>query len=147
MKVKLDPGAYMPKRAHEYDAGLDLRSMICQTIPARGSAVFDTGVHIQLPHSTFGDIRPKSGLNFKHDVVCEKQRISEVMMTDGTIDETYTGSIKVKLYNLGDTDYNVERGDKICQLVIIPALYVVPERVDELEETDRGDNGFGSTGK
>lgn len=147
MKIKLDPGAYMPERAHEYDAGLDLRSTICQMVPARGSAVFDTGVHIQLPHGTFGDIRPKSGLNFKHDIVCEKERISEVIMTDGTIDEPYTGSIQVKLYNLGDTDYNVERGDKICQLVIVPTLYVVPERADELKETDRGDNGFGSTGK
>lgn len=136
MKIKLDPGAKMPTRAHLWDAGMDLYAMEGKTVPAHGSAVFDTGVHIELPHLSVGFLKSKSGLNVNHDIT-----------SDGVIDTGYTGSIKVKLYNHGDVDYNVNPGDKISQLVILPIDIPDLDVVDELEETDRGDNGFGSSGR
>lgn len=136
MKIKLDPGAYMPTRAHRWDDGLDLRAIRGRTIPAWGSAVFDTGVHIDLPPMTTGFLKSKSGLNMNHNLVGE-----------GVIDPGYTGSIKVKLYNLSDTPYVVQPGDKIIQLVILPVLMPDLVLVDDLEPTERGDNGFGSSGR
>ena len=136
MKVKLDPGAYMPEKSYKTDAGYDLRSPIDIVVPARGNAIIDTGVHIELPPNTVGMLKSKSGLNVKHGIVSE-----------GVIDVGYTGSIKVKLYNHSGYDYTVEAGDKISQLVILPYLSPDLELVDELEETERGNNGFGSTGR
>lgn len=136
MKIKLDSDAIMPTRAHDTDAGLDLYATQPKKIPARGSAIFDTGVHIEFPPNTAGFIKSKSGLNVKHNLT-----------SDGVVDVGYTGSICVKLYNNGDKPYQVERGDKISQLVIVPILTPELELVDELEETDRGSNGFGSTGR
>ena len=71
MKVMLDSGAFAPTRAHKTDAGLDLRSPICIEVPANGSAVIDTGVHIELPNGTVGFLKSKSGLNVKHDITSE----------------------------------------------------------------------------
>lgn len=136
MKIKLDPGAICPTRAHETDAGLDLYAAEDQEVPACGSAIFDTGVHVQLPPFTAGMIVSKSGLNFKRDIV-----------SDGLIDIPYRGSIRVKLYNQGQKSYTVKRGDKISQLVVVDIHLPTLQIVDELDETDRGDNGFGSTGR
>ena len=136
MKIKLDPGAIMPTRAHETDAGLDLYAMEAKKIPARGSAIFDTGVHIELEPNTAGFIKSKSGLNVKHNLTSE-----------GVVDVGYTGSICVKLYNHGDKPYQVERGDKISQLVIMPIYRPKIQKVDNLADTDRGNGGFGSTGR
>ena len=137
MKVVLDKGAYEPIRAHDTDAGLDLRTPIEFTIRPHDSRVIDTGVHIELPRGTFGQLFSKSGLNVKRSIVS----------LGGTIDEGYTGSITVKLYNEGDEEYHFRPGDKIVQLVIMPYLAPEIEYVNELGNTDRGDNGFGSTGK
>lgn len=136
MKIKLDEGAKMPTRAHPTDAGLDLYARETQVVPAKESAKFDTGVHIELPPNTVGYLKSKSGLNVKHGLT-----------SDGTIDVGYTGSIVVKLYNHSGYDYTVNAGDKISQLVIHPILTPELELSDSLEETDRGSNGFGSTGK
>lgn len=136
MKIKLDPGAHMPTRAHPTDAGLDLYAREAQIVPAKESAIFDTGVHIELPIGSVGFIKSKSGLNVKHGITSE-----------GVIDVGYTGSITVKLYNHSGFDYHVEAGDKISQLVILPIFAPHMKLVDELEETERGDNGFGSTGR
>jgi dUTP pyrophosphatase len=135
MKIMLDEGAKV-SRAHPYDAGLDLYARETQIVPAKESAVFDTGVHIELPLCTTGFLKSRSGLNVRHGIVSD----------GGVIDAGYTGSIRVKIYNHSGYDYTVHAGDKISQLVILP--YVAPglELVDSLEETDRGDNGFGSTG-
>lgn len=81
-------------------------------------------------------MKSKSGLNVNHGIIGE-----------GVIDAGYTGSIKVKLYNLSDRGYEFKRGDKIIQLVILPILTPELEQVDSLKETDRGSNGFGSSGK
>lgn len=136
MKIKLDPGAKMPTRAHLWDAGLDLYARECKTIPARGSACFDTGVHIDLPPMSVGFVKSKSGLNVKHNLTSE-----------GVIDAGYTGSIVVKLYNHGDEPYVVMAGDKISQLVILHIMLPDLELVKDLAQTERGDGGFGSTGR
>ena len=136
MKIKLDTGAHMPTRAHDDDAGLDLYAREGKIVPAGGAAKFDTGVHIELPNRTAGMLKSKSGLNVKHGIVSE-----------GVIDVGYTGSIVVKLYNNSRFDYKVNAGDKISQLVILPILTPTLELVDTLDDTERGDNGFGSSGR
>ena len=152
MKVVVEPGAYVPTRAHDTDAGLDLYSMEDKTLDPSGwtavdaetnythqlpfCATFDTGVHIAFEQGTYGKIESKSGLNVKHSVVS----------CGGVIDEGYTGSITVKLYNLGTEPYTVHKGDKIAQLVIMPYLTPKIELVEHLDDTPRGSNGFGSTG-
>ena len=136
MKVKLDNGAFIPKRAHDADAGYDLFAMESKTVPARGSAIFDTGVHMEIPHGFAGVIKSKSGLNIKHDI-----------LSDGLVDSGYSGSIRVKLYNHGDREYQVLRGDKISQIMIVPVHTPDLRIVTELKETERGEHGFGSTGR
>lgn len=137
MKIKLDPGAITPTRAHPTDAGLDLYCREDIRVWPESPAVFDTGVHIELPPGYYGKIESKSGLNVKYDIVA----------CGGVIDEGYTGGIIVKLYNLGRRIHDFKAGDKIAQLIIQP--YAAPELevVDELTETDRGSLGFGSTGR
>ena len=135
MRIKLDEGAKV-SRAHKTDAGLDLYARVTREIPAHRSRIFDTGVHIELPKGTAGILISKSGLNTVHGLT-----------STGLIDEGYTGSIVVKLYNNSDADYTVNEGDKISQLVIVPILTPELEFVDELDETDRGEKGFGSTGR
>lgn len=137
MKIKLDDGAFCPTRAHEWDAGLDLYAMEEQIVPAKESAIFDTGVHIEIPRGYVGFLKSKSGLNVRHGITSE-----------GVIDAGYTGSIVVKLYNNGGFDYKVERGDKISQLVLLPIITPEIELVEKLfGVTERGENGFGSTGR
>lgn len=137
MRVVLDPGAYMPVHEHFADAGFDIRSMETKIVPAHGSAVFDTGVHIEIPLGFAGFLKSKSGLNVNHDITSE-----------GVIDAQFQGSIKAKLYNHGDADYKVMAGDKITQIVFVWIGLTEMEQVDEFGyKTDRGDNGFGSTGK
>ena len=141
MKIMLDEGAKMPTRAHPYDAGLDLYAPegdgAWSISPCGGSITIDTGVHMEIPESCVGFIKAKSGLNVNHGLTCT-----------GVIDSQYTGSIAVKLYNHHHClRYDVRPGDKIAQLVVLPCVLLPLELVDSLEETDRGDNGFGSTGR
>lgn len=136
MKIVLDKGAKMPTRAFATDAGLDIYARETQIVPARESAIFDTGLHIQLPPNTAGFLKSKSGLNVKHGITSE-----------GVVDVGYVGSIVVKLYNHSGYDYTVNEGDKISQLVIVPILTPELELVDSLEDTERGNGGFGSTGR
>ena len=136
MKIMLDEGAVMPTRSHPWDAGLDLYSMEDGYIRCNQHRVFDTGVHVQIPEGFYGEVRSRSGLMCNHGIT-----------TDGTIDAHYNGPIKVCLFNHGGSKYEVKQGDKIAQLVIVPCAIPHLELVDSLEETDRGDNGFGSTGK
>lgn len=137
MKVKLDFGAFMPIRAHETDAGLDLRTPEAFTLYPHSAAIIDTGVHVELPHGTYGKLESKSGLNVKNGIVS----------CGGTIDEGYTGSIKVKLYNLSWNEYRFNAGDKIIQLIVQPCLYEPVELAVALDDTERGEDGFGSTGR
>ena len=146
IKIKLDEGAILPTRAHENDAGLDLYTPIdvevsrCRWIPTEGlivgSATIDTGVHIEIPKGYVGFIKSKSGLMVNHGLTA-----------DGTIDSGYVGSIRVKLFNHTSISYEFRAGEKIAQLVLLPIITPDLEVVDSLDSTDRGENGFGSTGK
>ena len=136
MRVMLDRGAYMPERAHSLDAGYDLRTPRAVTVLPYESVVIDTGVHVEIAPNHVGMIKSKSGLNVKRD-----------MTSEGVIDSGYPGSIRVKLYNHGEHQRVLHKGDKISQLVIMPIVTPELELVDQLEATERGDNGFGSTGR
>lgn len=136
IKIALDEGAVMPSRAHKSDAGYDLFATKDIHIRPHGKVTADTGLHIEIPAGYFGDIRPKSGLLFKHDI-----------LTAGTVDSGYTGSVKVRIINLGDEPYQFRKNEKIAQMVLVPCLTPDLVVVDKLTETERGNGGFGSTGK
>lgn len=136
INVQLDRGAYMPERAHEADAGYDIRTPVKFGLLPEQYAVIDTGVHIAIPQGYVGFLKSKSGLNIKNSIVGE-----------GVIDSGYTGSIKVKLYNFGSRNKMFKLGDKIIQLVILPVYTPKLRQVDKLDVTERGNHGFGSTGR
>lgn len=143
MKIILDKGAYMPERAHKDDAGLDIRTPYAFTLAGcdpsygAGKAIIHTGIHIQTPNGYSAFLKSKSGLNTKHDIIGE-----------GVIDVGYNGEILVKLYNLGPHEHHFDRGDKIIQIVIVKIAEPEElEQVAEFEETERGESGFGSTGR
>lgn len=136
IKVKLAPTAYPPVRAHDTDAGADIRTPDGFTLKAHSSEIVATGVHVQLPPNTVGMLKSKSGLNIRYGIVSE-----------GVIDEGFSGEIMVKLYNHSDHDYRFQRGDKITQLVVMPVHYVTYEQVDEIQGGTRGAAGYGSTGR
>ena len=135
--IKMLPGAFSPERAHPDDAGLDLKAMEGKVIKKRTGETFDTGICMEIPEGWFGKIESRSGLNINHGVVS----------CGGVIDSNYRGSIRVKLYNFGDEDYEVKPGDKIAQLILIKHASYNLELVKELPESDRGENGFGSSGR
>lgn len=135
MKIKLDEGARVLTRAYPTDAGLDVYALHDDVVRAGKSASFRTGVHIELPQDCMGDIRPKSGLMFKHGI-----------LTFGTIDYGYSGEIMVCLFNISSKDYWVQKGDKIAQLVVSQVRYEPVEIVDEITGGERQASGFGSTG-
>lgn len=138
MKIKytLDPGAFKPVKAHKEDAGWDLRTPGSVLVMAHCYAVIDTGVHVQIPEGCVGYVMSKSGLN-----------VHDNLITTGVIDSGYTGSIRVKLYNLGNKDKLFDVGNKIAQLVIQQINTNEMEQVETLEETERGEKGFGSSGR
>ena len=137
VQIMLDDGAYPVVRAHAEDAGLDLRTPVDVTIPVGKGVAIDTGVHILIPRGFYGKLESKSGLNVKHSIVS----------LGGTIDANYAGSIVAKLYNFGSEDYTFHAGDKIVQLVIQTCENPRLVLVNKFPETDRGANGFGSSGK
>lgn len=136
IKIVLEEGATMPAYAHEDDAGMDLISMEMNMIPAHGRETFKTGVHMAIPSGYFGAIRAKSGLLRKHGIICS-----------GTVDCSYTGEIMVTLVNTSSKNYQVFKGDKIAQMILVPYHHAEFVQVEKLDETERGDNGFGSTGR
>ena len=136
MRIKVEDGGYVPSRAHNTDAGMDLRTPVAVTVPAHDSVVVDTKTHVELPQGCGGLIVSKSGLNVKHGIT-----------STGLIDEGYTGTILVRLYNHSDEDYSFNEGDKVTQLVVIPVRYEPVEIVPEISGGERGDNGYGSTGR
>ena len=138
LNVKAEPWAYVPERGHTADAGLDLKIPHLAELKPGESLTVDTGVHVELPSGTVGLLKNKSGLNVNHGIV---------LCGDGVIDEGYTGSIIVKLYNQSDERYLFAAGDKIAQLLVVPIYRPAVRLVDKLGQTERGDSGFGSTGK
>lgn len=135
LKIMLDDGAFMPTRAHEHDAGLDLYAMDHKYIQSHHYGTIDTGVHVEIPAGYVGLLTSKSGL-MRH----------KGLTTRGTIDAGYTGSIQAIVFNHGYEPMHIEKGQKVTQLVLLPCVAPDLEVVDSLEEMDRGDHGFGSTG-
>ncbi len=139
IKYKLDPGAYAPIRAHRYDAGWDIRTPKKKLLTSGSNAVIDTGIHVQIPEGYYIEVCNKSGLNVKHEIT---------LHGSGTIDCGYTGAIAVKLYNDSEYHYMFKSGDKIAQMIIHPFTPDIEwVEVDELENTERGNGGFGSSGR
>jgi dUTP pyrophosphatase len=139
LKVKrLDPGAVLPAYARAGDAGLDLFAARALTIEPGKSALVPTGIAIELPPGTEGQVRPRSGLALKHAIT--------VLNTPGTVDEGYRGEVGVILINHGHAAFRVEPGMKIAQLVVSPRVEVDVHEAAELSDTERGPGGFGSTG-
>ena len=136
MRIKLDEGAFRPVRMHGTDAGLDIRAMHGGIVRAHQSAVFRTGVHVELPKGTAGLFVSKSGLMMKHDIT-----------STGLVDEGYDGEVMVKLFNHGGEDYSVKAGDRIAQMMVVPVLYEPVDEAESIRAGERGGNGFGSTGR
>jgi len=135
---KIKSNAIIPAYAHSDDAGMDLFSVDeCNILPGEIKLIH-TGIEIQLPENTEAQIRPRSGLALKSGIT--------VLNTPGTIDEGYRGEIGVIIINHGRAPFLVEAGTKIAQMVIKPVLKVSIEEVNNLDATERGVGGFGSTG-
>lgn len=130
-------GENIPVYSHSGDAGADLRSSVDEVIPARGKNLIATGICLKLPLGHVGLIWPRSGLAVKNSLDCGA----------GVIDSGYRGEVKVLLFNHSDEDYLIKRGDRIAQLIIQKYEKVDFVSVERLEETTRGTDGFGSTGK
>lgn len=131
--------ATAPTYAREDDAGMDLRSSVDAVLPAGGRALIGTGIAIALPKGYVGLVHPRSGLAAKHGIT--------VLNAPGTIDSGYRGEVKVILLNTGDEEFQINKGDRISQLVIQRVEHLPIQVVDALsEETERGSGGFGSTG-
>ena len=130
---------FIPTYAQPGDAGADLRSRVATVVPAHGRVLVPTGVSLALPDGYVGLVHPRSGLAHKHGIT--------VLNTPGTVDAGYRGEIAVNLYNSTDTDFAVEVGDRIAQLVIQQVERAHFVKVERLPESDRGEGGHGSTGK
>ncbi len=136
-------GLPLPSYQSKHAAGLDLVAAVPRDQPVKLSAgaraLVPTGFVLELPHGCEGQVRPRSGLAFKHGLT--------VLNSPGTIDADYRGEIMVLLVNLGSETFRVQRGDRIAQLVIAPVASVEIVAVETLGETERGQGGFGSTGQ
>ncbi|MDR0233131.1 MAG: dUTP diphosphatase [Dysgonamonadaceae bacterium] len=143
MKVKIvnQSKHNLPEYATPYSAGMDLRANLDApvTLNPLERKLIPTGIFIELPVGFEAQIRPRSGLAFKHGI--------SIVNTPGTIDADYRGEIKVILVNLSDIPFDINDGERICQMVIAAHARVEWEETDTLENTDRGAGGFGHTGK
>ncbi len=135
---KISPIAIIPRYAHEGDAGMDVFSVIDKTIAPGTSALIGTGIALEIPLGYEVQVRPRSGLALKNGIT--------VLNSPGTIDSGYRGEIGVILINHGQDDFIVTKGMKIAQLVFAKYETVSLTLVDELNESQRRANGFGSTG-
>lgn len=131
---KLHEDAIIPHYQTIGSAGLDLHSITAVVLAPGERTIVPTGLTINLPRDTEGQIRPRSGLAAKYGIT--------VLNSPGTIDEDYKGELKVILYNAGDSTFSVEKGDRIAQLVVAPVFKLNGLVLDNTRE----DKGFGSTG-
>lgn len=143
MKIKIVNRSHhaLPQYATALSAGLDLRANLEEdiTLQPMERRLVPTGLNIALPEGYEAQVRPRSGLALKHGIT--------LLNTPGTIDADYRGEIGVIMVNLSDTPFNIADGDRIAQLVIARYEQAEWEAVEALDSTERGDGGFGHTGK
>ncbi len=138
---KVRPCATIPAYATSGSAAVDIRAAIEEavTVPAGGRLAVPSGLAISLPPNAVALLCPRSGLSLKHGITLAN--------SIGVIDSDYRGEILVSLRNTSDTDFPVEPGDRIAQLMVLPVYTAAFHEVEELDETERGTGGFGSTGR
>ena len=132
---KLDPQAKLPLRAHDTDSGADLFALSRTVLPPHAVTHVHTGVCVELPEQTSGIIWGKSSVESKG-----------IKAMAGLVDAPYRGELIVCMYNLNDTEFVFEAGQKVAQLVVLPTLYPSFVQADQISQTSRGSGGFGSTG-
>lgn len=138
VKVVCDNGTLLPKYQTVSSAGCDLHAAEEVVIKPGKRALVATGLKIELPCGITACVCPRSGLAIKHGIT--------VLNAPGIIDSDYRGEIKVILFNAGEEDFFIKKGDRIAQLIFTSIIQAIFQRSDELSETDRGEGGFGSTG-
>nr|XP_016928334.1 deoxyuridine 5'-triphosphate nucleotidohydrolase [Drosophila suzukii] len=134
--AKLTENALEPVRGSVKAAGVDLRSAYDLVVPARGKAIVKTDLQVQVPEGSYGRVAPRSGLAVKNFID----------VGAGVVDEDYRGNLGVVLFNHSDVEFEVKRGDRIAQFICERIFYPELQLVDKLEDTERGEGGFGSTG-
>lgn len=140
--VKVHDDAILPKANNNKpnigDTGYDIYSVVDTIVPARGSVVVDVGLKVAfITPGYWMRVEARSGLGFKHGIIPHF----------GIFDNSYTGPAGIKLYNLTDKDYEVKKGDRIAQFVVYELIQPDVQWADEVQQTDRGDKGFGSSGR
>ncbi len=128
----------LPDYQTDHASGLDLVSAEDAILIPGDRRLIATGLKIAIPIGYEGQIRPRSGLSLRHGIT--------IPNSPGTIDADYRGEVKIILWNLGENEFTIKRGDRIAQLVVVPVIRVEWERVSTVLETERGDGGFGHTG-
>lgn len=135
---RVNPDAPMPAYAHEGDAGLDLCSMDTVEIAPQGMVKVGCGLAFAIPRGYYGAIVPRSGMSTKRGIT--------LINTPSTIDSGYRGEVLLPLYNASTEMQVVRKGERVCQMIILPCCEATLTEVDELDDTSRGANGFGSSG-
>lgn len=138
VKIKLDGAFALPEYATCGASGMDIRANEPALVKAGGRAFVGTGLYIEIPEGYECQVRPRSGLALKHGIT--------LLNSPGTIDSDYRGEVRVILVNLGDTDFAIQPGDRIAQIVFAPVTKAVFEVTEALCDTERSAGGFGSTG-
>jgi dUTP pyrophosphatase len=135
---KVNPDAPTPQYAKKGDAGMDLCTMEEVEIAPQGTVMVGSGIAMAIPDGYEGEVRPRSGMAAHRGIT--------IANTPGTIDSGYRGEIMLPLYNLGHETAVVEKGERVAQILIHPVCEATMTEVDDLSETERGADGFGSTG-
>ena len=138
-KMEEDCADLVPRKAHEDDAGYDLRSRVNVVLEAGKVSCIPTGLFLEIPRGYEAQVRPRSGLALKNGIGC--------LNSPGTIDAGYRGEVGVILFNFGKEDFVIRRGDRIAQMVFASLPETVLTEAENLSASDRGAGGFGSTGK
>lgn len=134
--AKLTDKAFAPVKGNAFAAGYDLRSAYEYVIPAKGKDLVKTDLQIAVPPGTYGRVAPRSGLAWKN----------HVDVGAGVVDQDYRGNLGVVIFNHGDQDLKIEVGDRVAQLICEKIEYPTLEELSSLDDTARGEGGFGSTG-